>query len=250
MTMKKLTRRTPSPSELPSAVPRHIAMIMDGNGRWAQARGLPRKLGHQRGAETLKSVLEGCRELGIQYLTIYAFSSENWNRSEPEVNDLMELMRFYLRKEVKSLHENKIRLQFIGDQSRLSPAIQKELKSAETLTQRNNALHLTVALSYGSRQELMKAIRTMAVEIASGKMTPEEIDEYTVLAHLDTANLPDPDLLIRTGGDMRLSNFLLWQSAYTELYFTPTLWPDFTKDNLAAAVNEYGTRERRFGARA
>lgn len=247
--MKKMKPSHMIPVVAAHTTPRHIAMIMDGNGRWAQARGLPRKLGHQRGAETLKSVLEGCREHGVQYLTIYAFSSENWNRSEPEVNDLMELMRFYLRKEVKSLHENQIRLQFIGDVSRLSPAIQQELKSAETLTQRNNALHLTVALSYGSRQELMKAIRTMAVEIASGKITPDEIDEYTVMAHLDTANLPDPDLLIRTGGDMRLSNFLLWQSAYTELYFTPTLWPDFTKDHLAAAITEYSTRERRFGVR-
>lgn len=237
------------PMNEPSSAPRHIAIIMDGNGRWAKKNGLPRKVGHQRGSETLKGLLEGCHQLGVQYLTVYAFSSENWNRSQPEVSDLMDLMRFYLRKEMKVLHKNNIRVQFIGDRSRLSPDIQQELQKSEELTARNTALHLTVALSYGSRQELMQAIKTIAVEVAAGKLNPDEVDEYTVLAHLGTANLPDPDLLIRTGGEQRLSNFLLWQSAYTELYFTETLWPDFTFDDLKAAIDDYARRERRFGTR-
>jgi undecaprenyl diphosphate synthase len=243
----------PQSSEQPNnatpRVPRHIAIIMDGNGRWAEKHGLPRKLGHQRGSDALKKLLEDCQGIGIEYITVYAFSSENWNRSQPEVNDLMDLMRFYLRREMKILHKNGIRVQFIGNRARLSPDIQEELKSAEALTAKNTALHLTVALSYGSRQELMQTIKTIAVEVASGKMNPDEIDEYTVLAHLDTANLPDPDLLIRTGGEQRLSNFLLWQSAYTELYFTDRLWPDFTIEDLKAAMADYAQRERRFGGR-
>ncbi len=231
------------------STPRHIAIIMDGNGRWAQQHGLPRRAGHQRGSDALKALLENCRGMGIGYMTVYAFSSENWNRSPPEVNDLMDLMRFYLRWEIKTLHKNGVRVQFIGDRTTLSPDIQDELQATEALTARNSALHLTVALSYGSRQELMQTIKTIAVEVASGKLNPDEIDEYTILAHLDTANLPDPDLLIRTGGEKRLSNFLLWQSAYTELYFTETLWPDFTIDHLRAAIEDYAGRERRFGAR-
>lgn len=230
-------------------VPRHVAIIMDGNGRWAAQRGLPRKLGHQRGAEALKSMLEGCRDFGVKYFTVYAFSSENWKRSDDEVSDLMDLMRFYLRREVKNLNKNNTRVQFIGNRSLLSKDIQAELKASEELTAKNTGLHLTVALSYGSRQELIGAITRMATEIAAGKITPEEVDEYTVMAHLDTASLPDPDLLIRTGGDMRLSNFLLWQCAYTELYFTETLWPDFTAADIQQAIEEYGQRERRFGTR-
>ena len=233
----------------PTKLPEHVAIIMDGNGRWAEKHKKPRKLGHQKGSEALKKLLEGCRGLGVKYITVYAFSSENWNRSEPEVTDLMELMRFYLRKEINTLHKNDVRLQFIGDRTRLSNDICDELQRAEKLTGKNQSLHLTVALSYGGRQEMLRAIQTIAVEVADGKLTPEEVDEYTLLAHLDTSNLPDPDLLIRTGGEMRISNFLLWQSAYTELYFTPTLWPDFTIDDLKAAIAEYGKRERRYGAR-
>lgn len=238
-----------TPDSANARVPRHVAIIMDGNGRWAEKHRLPRKLGHQRGADTLKTLLEGCTQLGIQYITVYAFSSENWNRSQPEVSDLMDLMRFYLRKEVNSLHKNNIRVQFIGDRARLSEDIQEEVVKSEQLTARNTALHLTVALSYGSRQELMQAIKTIAVEVAEGKIRPEEVDEYTVLAHLNTSNLPDPDLLIRTGGDQRLSNFLLWQSAYTELYFTDTLWPDFSFNDLKQAISDFAQRERRFGKR-
>lgn len=230
-------------------VPRHIAIIMDGNGRWAQARHLPRKMGHQRGADALRGMLEGCRELAVEYITIYAFSSENWNRSEPEVSDLMELMRFYLRKEVKNLHKNKVRVCFIGDRLRLSADIQKELQAAEELTAGNTSLCLTVALSYGSRQEMVRGIQKIAQKVASGELAPDAIDEQMLMSHLDTTALPDPDLLIRTGGDQRLSNFLLWQSAYTELYFTDTLWPDFTIDHLKAAIADYQGRERRFGGR-
>lgn len=229
--------------------PRHVAIIMDGNGRWAEAHKVPRRIGHKSGADALKKLLESCADLGVEYITVYAFSSENWNRSPYEVSDLMELMRFYLSHEMKRLHKNNIRVQFIGDRELLSADIKEELKAAETLTKQNDALHLTVALSYGSRQEIMRAIKSMAIEIANGKITPEEVDEYTVLAHMDTSNLPDPDLLIRTGGEKRLSNFLLWQSAYTELYFTDVLWPDFTIEHLKDAINDYGQRERRYGSR-
>ena len=239
----------PQPTPLTETPPRHVAIIMDGNGRWAEARHLPRKMGHQKGAEALRTLLEGCRDIGIEYITVYAFSSENWNRSEPEVNDLMELMRFYLRKEVKTLHKNGVRVRFIGDRSRLSADIQQELTASETLTANNGALNLTVALSYGSRQELVRGVATMAQKVARGELLPDAIDESTLLAHLDTSALPDPDLLIRTGGEQRLSNFLLWQSAYAELYFTDTLWPDFSIDDLKDAINDYHRRDRRFGGR-
>ncbi|MCI5049013.1 MAG: isoprenyl transferase [Rickettsiales bacterium] len=230
-------------------IPNHIAIIMDGNGRWANAKGLPRKLGHKAGGETLEKTIEACIKQGVKFLTVYAFSSENWNRPEDEVNDLMDLMRYYLRQKIKSLNENNIRLNFIGDHSRLSDDIQQELVQAKELTKRNSALTLTVALSYGSRQEIIRTIKSMAVEIASGKTTPEQVDEYTVLAHLDTNAIPDPDLLIRTGGEKRLSNFLLWQSAYAELYFSDVLWPDFTEQNLQQAIEDFSGRERRFGSR-
>lgn len=236
-------------TDAPASVPRHVAIIMDGNSRWAQARKLPRKLGHQNGAEALKRTLESCRDLGIRYLTVYAFSSENWNRDEHEVSDLMELMRFYLKREVKTLHKNNIRIQFIGDRTLLSDDIQQDLNETEKLTMHNNSLHLTIALSYGSRQEIIKAFRSMAMEVANGSTRPEDIDDYMVMAHLDTANLPDPDLLIRTGGEKRLSNFLLWQFAYTELYFTETLWPDFSANHLREAIDDYSQRERRYGKR-
>ncbi len=230
-------------------VPRHIAIIMDGNGRWAAQRGLPRKLGHQRGAEALKAMLEGCRDSGVKYFTVYAFSSENWKREPDEVTDLMDLMRFYLRREVKHLNKNNTRVQFIGNREKLAPDIQDELRAAEALTANNTGLHLSVALSYGARQEMMSAMARMATAITEGTLTADAIDEHTVQLYLDTANLPDPDLLIRTGGDMRLSNFLLWQCAYTELYFTETLWPDFAAEDIKRAIEEYGQRERRFGTR-
>lgn len=229
--------------------PSHIAIIMDGNSRWAKQRSKPLREGHRQGSEALKALLEECRDLPLDYLTVYAFSSENWNRPKSEVSDLMELLRYYLRHEVKKLHKNNVRIRFIGDRSLLSEDIQAELIKTETLTQKNDAITLTIALSYGSRQELRQTMQTIAKEVASGKLNANEIDDYTVLAHLDTAALPDPDLLIRTGGEMRLSNFLLWQAAYSELYFTDTLWPDFTIDHLKQAIEEYGLRERRYGGR-
>lgn len=229
--------------------PHHIAIIMDGNGRWAAARHLPRKAGHQRGADALRNLLEGCPTLGVSHITVYAFSSENWGRPGEEVSDLMDLMRFYLRREVKTLHKNGVRIRFIGNRARLSADIQHELHTAESLTQANSSLNLTVALSYGSRQELVHAMQTLAAKVASGTCEVTRIDERTIEAHLDTATLPDPDLLIRTGGEKRLSNFLLWQSAYTELYFTDTLWPDFSVEHLKVAIEDFCGRERRFGGR-
>lgn len=231
------------------SIPRHIAIIMDGNSRWAAANGKSVREGHRKGSDALKSLIENSRGLGVEYFTVYAFSSENWNRPQSEISDLMELLRFYLRHEVKTLHKSGVRIQFIGDRAMLSDDIQKELVQTEQLTAGNRELTLVIALSYGSRQELRRSMQTIAREAAAGKLNPEDIDEYTVLAHLDTANIPDPDLLIRTAGEQRLSNFLLWQAAYSELYFTDVLWPDFTIEHLKEAIDEYGLRERRFGGR-
>ncbi len=234
----------------PAARPAHIAIIMDGNGRWAQARGTARVRGHNQGAEALRNLLEACRERPfIQYLTLYAFSTENWNRAPDEVSDLMNLLRHYVKREAKSMHKNGVRLNFIGQRASLADDIQKDLAEVEALTKDNRALTLTIALSYGARQEMAEAMKTIARKIASGDMKPEAITEDTIAQHLQTAGLPDPDLLIRTGGDERLSNFLLWQSAYTELYFTEVLWPDFNDVELDKAIECFGSRERRFGGR-
>ncbi len=235
-----------NPIEAPAKQPAHIAIIMDGNGRWAQQRGIPRKLGHRQGAEALRKILEHCQELPfLSHLTVYAFSSENWKRSDTEVNDLMELLAHYLTKEAKKLHEKGVKIRFIGDRTRLADDIHKSLEDVESLTKNNNVFTLVIALSYGSRQEIVRAMKRLAeLEIA-----PTEITEESVSRVLDTNGIPDPDLLIRTGGDQRLSNFLLWQSAYTELYFTEALWPDFTPDHLRHAIESFSQRERRFGAR-
>lgn len=238
------------PREGAAMQPAHIAIIMDGNGRWAQQRGIPRKLGHRQGAEALRHLLEHCRNLPfITHLTVYAFSSENWKRSDDEVNDLMELLAQYLTRESKSLHKQGVRLRFIGDRSKLSQDIQASLQNVEQLTKANKAFTLVIALSYGSRQEIARALQTLARNVEQGTLKPESIDETSIGQTLDTAGLPDPDLLIRTGGEQRLSNFLLWQSAYTELYFTEVLWPDFTPDHLRQAIECFSQRERRFGAR-
>lgn len=232
---------------MPDKIPEHIAIIMDGNGRWAKSRGLPRMLGHKKGSEVLRSILEGCRELGLHYLTIYAFSAENWKRPVIEISDLMELLRHYLHNEIAELHKNGIRLRVIGDVEKLAPDIRSQIQQAETLTNNNTAFHLTVALSYGARQEMLQAVKMLANDISSGKVNPENLSEEELSSLLYTRDLPDPDLLIRTGGEHRLSNFLLWQSAYTELYFTPVLWPDFTVEHLKEAITEYASRERRYG---
>jgi len=228
--------------------PRHVAIIMDGNGRWAQQRGLPRVAGHRRGADAVRIAVEGCRELGIGYLTLYAFSSENWKRPPAEVDDLMGLLRLYLRRELAELHRNDVRVRFIGDRSRLAVDIVSLLTEAERLTEGNRGLTLVIALNYGARDEIVRATRRMAAEVAAGRLKPEQIDETSYARYLETADIPDPDLLVRTSGEQRLSNFLLWQSAYTELVFTQTLWPDFNKQSLRDAVREFHQRDRRYGA--
>jgi len=228
-------------------IPEHIAIIMDGNGRWAKARGLPRIVGHKKGADALRVVLSTCRDMGVRYLTLYAFSAENWERPQGEVTDLMNLLRNFLLKETKALHENGIKLTIIGDKARFSEDIRMAIKEAETLMKGNDAFHLQVALSYGSRQEIIHAVKLLAEAVKNNQLTSDAIDETTFANALYTQNIPDPDLLIRTGGEQRISNFLLWQCAYTEFYFTSTLWPDFSKEHLASAIIEFGNRERRYG---
>ena len=231
-------------------LPQHIAIIMDGNNRWAKEHRAPRLKGHHAGAESLRTLLESCRERPfIRYITLYAFSTENWKRSADEVSDLMNLLRHYVKREANTLHDQGVRMQFIGQREDLPDDIRTNLEAVETLTKTNNNLLLTVALSYGARQEITHAMRRIAEKITRGALIADAIDETTIAAHLYTASLPDPDLLIRTGGDERLSNFLLWQSAYTELYFTETLWPDFTPEHLDEAIRAYQKRERRFGSR-
>jgi undecaprenyl diphosphate synthase len=226
-----------------NVVPKHIAVIMDGNGRWAKARGLPRTAGHKKGADSLRTILNACRDAGVTYLTIYAFSSENWRRPEEEISDLMQLLQHYLHNELETIHQNNIRMRFIGDMNRLAPEIRKQAEDAMKLTSKNTAFHFTVALSYGAKQEMVRAFKKLAEQ----GISPDAIDENKIESALDTAGLPDPDLLIRTGGEHRLSNFLLWQSAYTELYFTDVLWPDFGKTELNEAIEDFSKRERRYG---
>ncbi len=236
------------PATPDSILPRHVAVIMDGNGRWARSRGLPRTAGHKKGADSLRTVMDACRDAGVRYLTIYAFSSENWKRPAEEINDLMQLLQLYLDRELATLHANRIRLRFIGDLSQLEPGIVGSIHDATKLTAQNDAFHFTVALSYGSRQEMVRALRKLAQDVADGRLSPGDINEDTVAGALDTSGLPEPDLLIRTGGEQRLSNFLLWQSAYTEFYFTPVPWPDFGTAHFMEALQEFARRNRRFGA--
>ncbi len=236
--------------ETATRLPTHIAIIMDGNGRWAKERGMSRVFGHTQGAEALRAILDACRTRHhLKYLTLYAFSTENWKRTPEEVNDLMNLLRHYVKREAKSLHEQGVRMCFIGERQTLAQDIQDDLAEVEALTAGNTRLTVTMALSYGARQELVTAMQRIAARLADGSLTPEQVTEQTISQHLHTSFMPDPDLLIRTGGDERLSNFLLWQSAYTELYFTETLWPDFSPEQLDKAILEYTTRERRFGRR-
>jgi undecaprenyl diphosphate synthase len=223
--------------------PQHVAIIMDGNGRWAQQHGLPRTMGHKKGAEVLRKLLVPCKEMGIKFLTLYAFSSENWGRPAEEVSDLMGLLQYYIEKEIALLHQHHIRLRVIGDLSLVSKGMAQKIDKAMQETAQYTDLTLVIALSYGSRQEITHAVRQM---ILAG-IPAEKIDEGSITQHLYTKDTPDPDLLIRTGGEQRLSNFLLWQSAYTEFYFTPILWPDFDAAHLQTAVAEFVGRERRFG---
>lgn len=228
--------------------PRHVAIIMDGNGRWAKQRGLPRTAGHRQGAEAVRKVLRAAADLGVSYLTLYSFSSENWTRPEGEVRDLMGLLKLYLRSEISELNANGVRMKIIGDRARLSDDINQLIDHAERTTENNTRITLILALSYGGRQEIANAVRQIAGKVASGEIAAEAIDEAMIGDNLQTDDIPDPDLVIRTSGEQRLSNFLLWQSAYAELVFTDRLWPDFGHDDLADALAEYGRRERRFGA--
>ncbi len=232
-----------------AAVPRHVAIIMDGNGRWAAARHLPRAMGHRRGAEAVRKVVQGCIRQGVSVLTLYAFSSENWKRPAEEVDDLMALLRFYLKREIKELHNNKVSVRFIGDMAGLPLDLQQMVKDSEALTASNKMLTLVIALNYGSQAEIVLACRKLAGKVARGELDTAEINEESFGAHLQIADLPYPDLVIRTSGERRLSNFLLWQSAYAELLFLDVLWPDFDEETLAAALDDYKTRERRFGGR-
>ncbi|MPZ10451.1 MAG: isoprenyl transferase [Kiloniellaceae bacterium] len=235
---------------LESVSPRHVAIIMDGNGRWANARGLPRTLGHRQGAEAVRRCVAGTLEMGIPFLTLFGFSSENWRRSNREVEDLMGLLRRYLQSEIAEFHKNGIRLRVIGQRDRLPQDIVRLIADAEARTAENQALDLIIAISYGGRQEIAATARRLAVAVAAGEITPDDIDEECFAAGLLTAGIPDPDLLIRTSGEQRLSNFLLWQSAYSEFIFVDKLWPDFDKGDLEAAVTEFRRRERRYGAAA
>lgn len=229
------------------AVPRHVAIIMDGNGRWAKARHLPRVAGHRKGAEAVRATIRAAGELGIEVLTLYAFSSENWRRPEEEVADLKGLLRHYLMAELDELASNGICLKIIGDYRRFGPELTKMLEDAVARTAGNDRTTLVIALNYGSHDEIVRAARALALDVAAGALAPDAVDAAAIEARLDTAGLPPPDLLIRTSGERRLSNFLLWQSAYAELLFVDTLWPDFGRADLFAAVEDYGRRERRFG---
>jgi undecaprenyl diphosphate synthase len=237
----------PGESGTPS-VPRHVAIIMDGNGRWAKARGLPRLAGHRQGAEAARKVLRAAGEAGIECLTLYAFSSENWRRPETEINDLMGLLRFYIGAELNSLHREGVRLKIIGDHNAFQPDVARLVDEAVAKTAGNRRMTLAVALNYGSRVELVQAAQALARRAAAGEIAPDRIDEQAIEACLDTSDLPPLDLLIRTSGERRLSNFLLWQSAYAELLFVDTLWPDYDGDALRAALADFAARERRYGA--
>ncbi len=230
-----------------ASLPRHVAVIMDGNGRWAKQHGLPRVEGHRRGADSAREIIRTAGELGIKYLTLYAFSAENWNRPKDEVDALMKYLVHYLKTETKDLNKNNVRLEVIGQIHRLPDNVQEHLaKSIETLS-KNNGLTLVMALSYGSRIEIVEAVRHIAQKTKAGKLDPADINEKVISDHLWTRNVPDPDLLIRTSGEMRVSNFLLWQISYAELVITPTLWPEFRKPQFYAALEEYARRNRRFG---
>jgi undecaprenyl diphosphate synthase len=227
--------------------PRHIAIIMDGNGRWAQERGWIRIKGHEQGAQSVEESLDACLEKGVEYLTLYAFSSENWKRPKLEVQGLMKLLEHYLGSKVEAMNKNGIRFHAIGRLNQLPTAIQKRLQKAMEATAHNKKLTLTLALNYGSRNEIIDAVKTIAHQSARGETNPEEITEEFFSQHLSTAGMPDPDLLVRTSGELRLSNFLLWQLSYAEIYVTPKRWPDFKKEDLLAAIEDYTRRERRFG---
>jgi undecaprenyl diphosphate synthase len=231
----------------PARLPAHVAIIMDGNGRWASRRNLPRVAGHRAGADAVRRTVEAAARLGIGWLTLYAFSTENWKRPRIEVEALMRLLKQFLRKEIKSLQQNNIRFQTLGRPDALPESLSEEIKRAEQFTSANTGLQLNIAINYGGRAEMTDAIKQMAWEAFAGRLNPERIDEGAISDRLYTARMPDPDLLIRTGGEMRISNFLLWQIAYSEIFVTETLWPDFGRADLLGAIADYQKRDRRYG---
>lgn len=233
--------------EMGRKIPQHIAIILDGNGRWAKAKGMPRNYGHTAGAKNVETVCQAAHDLGVKYVTMYAFSTENWNRPEGEVEALMKLLESYLKNCIKTADKNNMRVRVIGDTTRLSERFQERIRELEAASAKNDGLNLQIAINYGSRDEMTRAMRRMSEDVAAGKRKPEEITESVFEEYLDTAGIPDPDLLIRTSGELRLSNFLLWQLAYSEFYFTDVPWPDFHKEELERAIEAYNKRDRRFG---
>ena len=231
----------------PFETPRHVAIIMDGNGRWASARGLPRGEGHRRGVEALRKTVRAAGEMGISYLTIFSFSAENWTRPPSEIRDLMGLLRRFIRNDLAELHQNRVKVRVIGERGDLDPEIRRLLDEAEELTRNNDKLTLVVAFNYGARQEIARAAAKLAAKVRAGEIDPSAVTAELIGQNLDAPDLPDPDLIIRTSGEQRLSNFLLWQAAYSELVFVPTYWPDFDRAALEGAIAEYHRRERRFG---
>ena len=232
---------------LPDGVPRHVAIIMDGNGRWATERGLPRSAGHRQGVEALRRTVRAAGDIGIGVLTLYSFSSENWSRPASEVRFLLELLRRFIRTDVAELHQAKVRVMMIGDRDGLEGTLRTMVEEAEALTRENDGMKLVIAFNYGSRQEITRAVRVIARKVAEGKIAPGDITPAVIGDHLDTGGLPEPDLLIRTGGEQRLSNYLLWQCAYTEFVFIPDYWPEFGAELLGRAISAYRMRDRRFG---
>lgn len=228
-------------------IPVHVAIIMDGNGRWAKKRGLPRTAGHAQGARTVEQILEDADHMGIRYLTVYAFSTENWSRPDSEVKALMNLLRTYMKTSLAKCARNNVRIRVIGDKSRLDKDLQDSIANLEKETASNTGIGFQIAINYGSRDEIVRAVQAAAQKVSSGELRPEDITEAAISDSLDTAGIPDPDLLIRTGGEQRISNFLLWQTAYSELYFCDAAWPDFNKNELEKAVDAYNNRERRYG---
>ena len=227
--------------------PQHVAIILDGNGRWAKKRGMPRNYGHVQGSKNVERICEDAYKMGIKYLTVYAFSTENWNRPKDEVDALMKLLRNYMKTCLKTAEKNRMRVRVIGDISRLDEDIRKRILELEKASEHNDGLNFQIAINYGSRDEMIRAMRTMAKDVEAGTLAPEAISEKIFESYLDTHDIPDPDLLIRTSGELRLSNYLLWQLAYTEFYFTDVPWPDFTKEELTKAIEQYNSRDRRFG---
>lgn len=228
-------------------VPQHVAIILDGNGRWAKAKGMPRNYGHAQGSKNVERICEEAWKMGIKYLTVYAFSTENWNRPEDEVAALMKLLRNYMKTCLKTAEKNDMKIRVIGEKSRLDKDIRDRIEELEKATVNNQGLNFQIAINYGSRDEITRAVKKLAGDVKAGKVEPEDVNEALIETYLDTHGIPDPDLLIRTSGEQRLSNYLLWQLAYTEFYFTDVHWPDFSKEELVKAIEQYNARDRRFG---